>query len=372
MRTVLIDGRVPMTTYALGQAMDDAFDQQYAAFFENSFKLSDEFKTASLKYFDDYANSPHAPAAHDHYFYCFTVIWNALRSAGRLEEAERIWKLAHEPAQEWEQAHPGQAVDKGALYYFWAMTALLRGSMDRGYVLMHQSVQEDSRTSGQPNPDTPSFALVSLNDDKTDQAFRQWVIDQAKFFEVFVGDYCTTYGRPFKIEDMKLKFLRNPPSADAVFQLTHAVARLREIAGLPEQSKRNSFVGQIQLNLLFDILLVVDNAIHQKNPTKWKFSDHARYLLDRAGHGLKLNELQKEVHGQFKANFNAALKAALNGTFTIRAGVLDRLQCDVAVAYGLRNRGAHEIEAVPAIWKELDQVQRAVFRTFCATVDYLY
>jgi hypothetical protein len=45
-------------------------------------------------------------------------------------------------------------------------------------------------------------------------------------------------------------------------------------------------VGQLQLNLLFELLLVIDNAIRQKNSSKWKFVDHATYLLDHAGHAL--------------------------------------------------------------------------------------
>ena len=379
-RTVLIDGRIEIGAYSLGQAMDDEFDQLFEEFvLRGLFKLSDQFKASSLKYFDD----NDSPAAHDEYFFSFTAIWNALVSAGRLEAAEQLWKLAHEPAQQWERAHSGKLVDKGGLYYFWAMTALLRGSMDRGYVLMHQSLQEDSRTSGQPTPDTPSFALVSLNDDKTDQAFRQWVLEQTKFLEAFVADYARTHGRPFKIQDIKVKFLRNPPSADAVFQLTHAVARLREIVSLPDQAKRNPFVGQVQLNLLFDILLVVDNAIKHKNPTKHKkvvkgkkpkditFIDHAFYVLDRAGHPLSLDQLVR-INGFFNKDFDTTLKSALAGTLTVGAAVLDHLQCDVAVAYGLRNRGAHMVETTPAIWNNLDSVQRAVFRTFCATVDHLY
>ena len=63
---------------------------------------------------------------------------------------------------------------------------------------------------------------------------------------------------------------------------------------------------------------------------------------------------------------------ALDRKLAINGRVLDRLQCDVAIAYGLRNRGAHKIESEPVIWNDFDRIQRAVFRTFCATIDYLY
>lgn len=348
--------------------MDHEFDRLYAAYFGNTHLPEEEFTAAVLQYFDNKAGNP---TAHDEYFNCFTVIWNALLNSGKLDQAEHVWKLALDPVRRWEQAHQGQQIHKGTAYYFWAMTALLRGGTDHGYILMHQAVQEDNRTSGQQTPDTPAYALVSLNYDKLEQAFRPWVIEQAKFFNKFVADYATTHQRPLKIEDVKRRFLCSPPSTDIVFLLTYTIARLRELERLPDQAKRNPFVGQVQLNLLFDLLLVIESAIKEKNPADRNFFSHARYLLDRAGHQLTQDQFA-EVNRQFKDNFETALRAALDGTLALRPLILDRLQCDVALAYGLRNRGAHEIETVPTIWNDFDPVQQAVFRTLCATIDYLY
>lgn len=170
---------------------------------------------------------------------------------------------------------------------------------------------------------------------------------------------------------MRRRFLCSPPSTDAVFLLTYTIARLREVERLPDQAKRNPFVGQAQLNLLFDLLLVIDTAIKEKNSTERNFFSHALYLLDRAGHQLTQEQLA-EVNHQFNDNFEATLGAALGGTLTLQSLILDRLQCDVALAYGLRNRGAHNIETVPTIWNDFDPVQNTVFRTLCATIDFLY
>jgi hypothetical protein len=60
-------------------------------------------------------------------------------------------------------------------------------------------------------------------------------------------------------------------------------------------------------------------------------------------------------------------------TLTVQPNMtLDRLQCDVALAYGLRNHGAHNTGTAPTIWNRFPDVQQAVFRVLCATVDYLY
>jgi hypothetical protein len=175
------------------------------------------------------------------------------------------------------------------------------------------------------------------------------------------------------MDDVKRKFLNNPPGRDAIFQLTFTLARLRGISGLADQAKRNSFAGQIELNLLFDLLLVIDVAIRHVNPAinaKY-FSDQASFLLQRAGHALQQKDFQ-DVHAQFDADLGAAIRDALDGTLKSRWVTLDRVQSDVHLAYELRNRGAHQIETVPIIWEDFDRVQRAVFRCLCTTIDFLY
>jgi hypothetical protein len=288
--------------------------------------------------------------------------------------AEQLWELAFEPVRQWEHTQPGELIDKGILCYFWGWSALLNGNLDRGYLLIHQSFQEDSRTSGQQTPRTPSYALVSLDYKQDRQAMQEWVLTQASFLESFVDDYAATYLRPLTIDDVKLKFLDTPPDYDAVFLLTFTVARLHGLSGLPDQAKRNPFAGQVQLNLLFDLLLVIEVAIRKVNPAataKTYFFDQAKFLLQSAGYPLHQRDFD-DVHVQFKADFGAAIKNALDGALKSNWVKLDRLQCDVHLAYELRNRGAHEVETVSIIWTDFDRVQRAVFRCFCATIDFLY
>jgi hypothetical protein len=348
--------------------MDRAFDRLHAAYFGNAPLAWEEFKAAALQYLDLNAGTP---SAHDAYFNAFTVIWQSVLDSGRLDHAEHIWKRALQPAQEWEQAHGGQ-LHKGTPYYFWAMTSLLRGDLDQGYLLMHQSVEEDIRTSGQKTPDTPGYALVTLNFNKVEQAFRQWVLEQAAFLNELIKNYASTYQRALTIEDVKRRFIDTPPSIDAVFLLTYSIARLKKIAGLPEHVTSNPFAGQLQLNLLFDVTLVIDTAIKTKNQAQWKFIDHAEHLLRMAGHQLTKQQLE-DINGQFKDNFDAALQGALDGSLKVKSNTtLDRLQCDVALGYGLRNRGAHNLDTAVTIRNRFQSVQQALFRVLCATIDYLY
>jgi hypothetical protein len=347
---------------------EHGFDRLHAAFLGNTPLPWEEFTAAALQYLDTNAGTS---TAHDAYFANFTVVWRSIVGTGDLQHAEHIWKRALEPAQQWEQALQGQRLHKGTPYYFWAMTALLRGDTDHGYLLMRQSVDEDIRTSGQRTPDTPGYALVSLNYNKVDQAFREWVVDQATFFNDLVRNYAATHQRNLTIEDVKNRFIDVTPSVETVFLLTYTLARLMKIVRLPDHATRNAFAGQLEINLLFDVTLVIDAAIKAKNPAQWKFIHHAEHLLTAAGYPLT-NQQLGEINGQFERDFNAALQAVVDGTLTLPPNtILNRLQSDVALAYGLRNRGAHKIETAPTIWNRFQAVQRALFRVLCATIDPL-
>ena len=369
MNRTLIIGARQIVIETLGQPMDQEFDQLHAAYYNNTPISSTTFEAATLQYFDQHQNDP---AAHNRYFNCFTVIWQDMLAAGRYTAAEDLWERALQPALIWEQAHQGTFIHKGSPYYFWAMTALLHGDTDKGYLLIHQAVDEDIRTSGQPAPDTPGLALVNLNYARVAQLFHKWVMDQAVFLGRLITDYNTTHIRALTLEQVKQRFFGHPPTPETIFILTYTLARLMKLAALPNHTTRNPFAGQLELNLLFDITLVIDAAIHNKNQADWRFIRHAEYLSDAAGQPLTNPQL-RDINNQFENDFDATLRAGLDGTLTVQPNArLTRLQCDIAIAYGLRNQGAHNTGSATTIWVRFADVQHALFRVLFATIEHLH
>lgn len=188
-----------------------------------SYRFSwEEFETAALDFFN---RTTSKWTAHDSYFNNFTVIWRSLLDAGRYEHSEHIWQSALQPALKWEEANQPQHIHKGTPYYFWSMTALLLGDLDHGYLLAHQSVQEDIRTTSHQRPDLPGYALVSLNYAKVDQAFRQWVVEQAEFLNGLLDNYKTTHTRLLTLDDVRRRFLeRATDHRNRVFPSVHCCA----------------------------------------------------------------------------------------------------------------------------------------------------
>jgi hypothetical protein len=255
---------------------------------------------------------------------------------------------------------------------------LEHGDLDKGYFLMHQSVEEDVFTQQEehPNisglPDSPSLALATLNYAKLDQAYRIWVTKQAQFVIEQLSKYSSQYSRIFSIDDFRLKFLLNPPSVDIIFIFAFALARINKLYSFPPYITKSRFAGQLQANALFDIVLVIDALIKQKSPNKRDFKVLAKFLSDKTGQPLSELELG-EINGNFNDHFDNTLDSAISGTLLLPSGKqLTRLQFEIAVVYGLRNHIAHDISSVPTILKRYKEIVQIVMNILFASVDYLY
>ncbi len=252
------------------------------------------------------------------------------------------------------------------------MTALLAGELDKGYSLMHQAVEEDVETTGVPVPDTPAYALASLNYAKADQAFRHWVFMQMKYIDHRQNNYSAKFARKFILDEFKSKFLLSPPSIDIGFLFAFTVARLMKLAEVPSHALMSRFAGQLEANILFDLALVVDGTIKKMNPGEWKFIKHAEFLLTSVGSPLTTQEL-REINDAFKAAFDKAMNAVFDGSYKLANGSpLGGYQTDVSVAYGLRNKWAHDVTSNQAIQMRFQEIEQSLFNVLYMSVDYLF
>lgn len=365
---ILMNGRV-LSLYEFDPLTDKAFCDLHGSYLGNIPYKWEDFEQIAIEFFNGSGNGADN---HDKFFTNFTIIWRNFLDIGNLNEAERIWERALRPAFAWEKQHPNGHIHKGTPFYFWGMTSILKGDLDRGYALMHRSVEEDCQTTGKQYPDTPGFALATLNFTKTDQAFREWVILQANHLSGHIASYCNAYSRTLGIDEIRRRFLSNPPSRDTVFLFVYTLAKLSNVRSIPSYALESNFAGQFEMNLLFDMSLVIDSAIKAKNSTQWRFQDHAAFLANKAGIGLGKDKLD-EINDNFKNNFDQTLKRILSCTFTFNDKTsLNGLAGDLAVTYGLRNYAAHNVTSVSTIWKEFEVIQQKLFDTLFLAIETLY
>lgn len=310
---------------------------------------------------------------HDAYFNCFTILWQKWLQQGQFDNAENIWQIALNPANNWENINPGQRVHKGSPYYFWGMTAIIRGDLDKGYALMHQAFEEDKKTTGNPFPSGPASALVALNIKEKNQAFRQWVLLQGEYLELHLKEYRRIYNKNLSLAELQKIFLLKNRNTDAAFLFAYVLGRLVKISRIPSFALKNGFVSQLYLNLLFDLTLVVDDAIKAHNQNGNTFIHHAAFLSAQAGVGINQQQLGQEINQAFKKVFDIALNTILNDEFVLQDGQLvSGLMKDISITYGIRNRAAHDLTRILTVRDRFSEILQSIFNTLFLAIEILY
>ncbi|HUU49509.1 MAG TPA: hypothetical protein VMW81_00955 [Nitrospinota bacterium] len=354
---------------SLEKSLDTLFTQLHAAYLGPTPFYWEEFKQIAVRFL---SNTPPHSELNEAYFNNFNLVWNQLLVSRRFDEAETLWEMALDPALEVEKRKPDHKIHKGTPYYFWGMTAILRGDIDKGYALMHQAVEEDVATTQNQFPDTPAYALATLNWAKQDQAFRQWVLAQAQFLDEKQNKYSTIYSRPFTLENFRQRFLSSPPSTEDVFLFVYTVARLMRLGNAPEHTVQSRFAGQLFMSLFSDMLVVIESALKFKNPNGRSFINHAEYLSQKACDPISNTRL-RELNKMFNDDFDTTLTELLNGNFSFPDQTkLTKLQSEIAIAYGLRNRAFHNTSPTPAMWQRFSEIMQILFNVMFTMVDYVY
>jgi hypothetical protein len=141
---------------------------------------------------------------------------------------------------------------------------------------------------------------------------------------------------------------------------------------IPQFALESHFASQIEGNLLFHLVSVVDAAIQWKNPSKtWKFSEQAAYLSQRRV-GQLTNAVLGELNGSFIKDFGGTMAELLDNRHRTQGGtLLDPVDSAIGVAYGIRNEWAHGVPAADVIWRRFNEIKQRAFDVLFLTVDFL-
>lgn len=366
--TFIIGGR-QFSLESLEPQIDREFVALYAAFLSSSAYQLDSLLAVAHCYFSTPSTTTHN---HGQFFNNFTILWQNALSAGHFDEAERIWLMACNIAWSWERNNPGKLIHKGTPYYFWGMTAILRGDIDRGYALMHQALEEDVRVTGLEFPDTPALAMATMNAEKFEQAARDWVERKASIAKEYLSNYRSATGKGLDFGGFNARYLQHPPSRYAVYSLSYVFGRLTKLASAPKKILASEFAAQLYMDLVFRVLQVIESTLKAKNPSGKTFFYQAEFLASKAGLSLGQKDLS-HINSESTKDFEKTLCDLLDGTFTLpggsQAGGLNR---DLAVAYSCRNYGAHQLVPVPAALNRYQEIYQAIFNTLFLIVETLY
>ncbi|MBE0433173.1 hypothetical protein IBX73_06875 [candidate division WOR-3 bacterium] len=362
----------------LGISMNTQFLKMHESFFHGCGLDIDLFRKEALRFFDTNINNY---GLHDSFFQNFTIIWQSFMIQGRYRDGEYIWNMAADIANEWESKHQNGRIHKGTPYYFWGGTCIASGDLERGFLLVHQALEEDRKTleeNKQPPPNldsrTPAYAFVTLDYEKQDQFFLPIVKEIVEILEHKLIEYRESNRGALELSDLKLNFLENHDLREEVFYCIFNIFRLRNLLGnIDQRLTQNAFSSLLHANVIFAFCLIIDNILKQNNPNqrKWKLRDH---YIDLPILSVNFDpDKMDALNNDFKRDFSTTLCNLLNSHYRFQVQpTLTSIEEDLAITYGFRNFGAHRMEVQPVIYNNFTEIATRVLYTLFYSIEKLY
>jgi hypothetical protein len=332
------------------------------------------FKESASEFFD---KNPEIKL-HDRFFNNFTILWQILIKNGSFFFAEQIWQLAVQIAKQWERLNRSKnRVHKGAAYYFWAITCILKEDLEKGFLLMHQALAEDRYSSSREPADTPAYAFVKLDYKQQEQYFRNKVLEIAKFLEQRLKLYQSSRNGTLTLDQLKSKFLDNIDIQDPAFLFVYEIFHIKKLLSESEQGLTQNVYGTILLmQNISTFILLIDNIIkHKYNINDIHKQDPIHlmeYLLMKLeNHTMDLTKL-KEINKRGNTDLEAILLDLLNSRPIFKNSKLMEIENDISIAYVLRNPAAHRIRDRPFVHQNFNKIVDRLFNIFFLAVEKLY
>ncbi len=362
----------PILIEDLGQTLNSQFMALHVAHLANGAFDFDDFDRHSRDFFDE---NPDEFAAHDKFFNNFSVVWRRYLAQRRFFEASQVWERALEIAYDWENQDPNKRIHKGTPYYFLGVTHILNSDLEKGFLLMHQALEEDKKTHNVDAPPTPAHAFVTLDHEEQNQFFRQQVIEIASFLDEMLEKYRSQRGGTLTLMDFKSKFLADTGLQETIFYFVFTTFRLERLLKESGSTPTESVFGSLlEANTLFDLCLIIDGAIKAKNNTAKRkyFSDQVKFLSSQAALSLNAGKVGK-LGQDFQSDFSKTLSKLLTSDYVYEDGTNPRpIEEDLAIAYGFRNFGAHRIEDQPVVYQNFADIVQRILNALFFAVEELF
>jgi hypothetical protein len=361
----------------LGESMNSQFLRQYESHFSGrGFDLT-KLRCEALNFFDHSDDNYHA---HDGFFNNFINIWRIFLNQGRFKNAEHLWDLALNIAYEWENKNQSKRIHKGTPYYFWGVTCILNGDLEKGFLLMHQALEEDKKTDQTNTPKTPAYSFVTLDYENQNQFFRPKVEEIAKFVDEKMNIYRSSRGGTLTLPDFKSKFLVEDALLEVLFYFIFELFRLKKLlAEIDRRLTQNVFSSLLQANTILDFCIIVENIIKNQNKYQNKnlkqqtIKPLLEFLSSNSSLNLHKNDNLKNLNIDFGNDFSKTVQELIKLQNKFQDGTtLQPIEEDLAITYGFRNFGAHKVEDQPVVYQNFDEISMRILNALFFSVEKLY
>jgi transcription antitermination factor NusG len=290
--------------------------------------------------------------------------------------AEQIWERAVQTAKDWEALNPSRStIHKGAAYYFWAVTCILKEDLEKGFLLMHEALEEDRRNRSNELTITPAYAFVKLDYKQQHQYFIRKVNEITEFLEEKLKIYRSSRNGNLSLDQLKSAFMDNLDLVDQAFLFVYELLHIKKLLSETNQGlTQNAYGSILMINVIFTFILVIDNVIkhkyNDKDPRRQDFANLISYLLNRSNLAMDLSKL-KVINERANTDLEAVILDLLKAKL-FKNGKLKQIENDIGIVYTLRNSAAHRIRDRPFVYENFQQITDRLFNIFFLTIEKLY
>jgi hypothetical protein len=329
----------------------------------------DAFEQEAFKHFDAH---PVDTDAHAEFFQYFTPQWRQLCDVGLYAQAENLWSKAVEIAFKWEKMN-GVHIHKGTPFYFWGGTALIKGDIDHGFVLIHEAFNEDllaERSGGRSADTLPAWCLVILKDEEQKQYWGSLVQELAKFLDARISIYNQECRRSLTLPDFKSRFLQSLDFRETAFFFVYSLWKFKQHLDTSQDMTNSSFSTLLQLDTTLNLYVVLEDVLkkYYENGMLNQLIEHFSIKHNLAihqpppGEQKKRNELMQE---RFDADPDTTIRDVLSGNIFHYT----QLQTALSIAPRLRNAAAHRVQSYSALNGQTSKLLQTALNTIFAVID---
>jgi hypothetical protein len=370
--TFQIDGNT-LTLNKLDKQMDEQFELMYRYyFFKQKFDI-DLFKKSAVKFFDESSEVK----LHDRFFNNFTILWQILIQNGSFFSAEQVWQLAVQIATQWETLNQSKyRVHKGAAYYFWAVTCILKEDLEKGFLLMHQALEEDKKNRPNELTYSPAPAFVRLDYGQQEQYFRNKILEVTEFLEQRLKLYQSSRNGALSLDQLKSEFLDNKDLIDVTFLFVYHLFHIKKLLSESKQGlTQNAYGSILMMQIIFSFILVIDNVIKlkykNKDPHKQDLIHLVEYLSKESNLIIDISKL-REIGNRASNDLQSKLIDLMNSRLMFKYSKLEEIENDIGIMYALRNPATHKIRDRPFLHQNFKQIVDRLFNVFFLAIEKLY
>lgn len=254
-----------------------------------------------------------------------------------------------------------------------SVTAILNNELENGFLAMHQAMKEDERLSRGRRPEAPAYWFNTLDSSHQDQFFLRKIEEVAAYLENRLYEYSVNRGRLLRLHEFRNRFMKLRKLSEEVFFFVYSLFRIRKIIyETHEIYKKNAFSSLLHARILFDLSLVLDKVIENKNTgrsARPRFGEEILFLSTSPRNLLSFNRHRlSTLNTEFANDFGRTMYRLLLGNYSH----LSDIERDFAIAYGIRNRGAHKLENQAVIYNRTRELTQSLLNALFFTVENLY